>query len=69
MVQAGESGIVIIFPSVSGKLYRLERSDSLVGGSWTTVEDDIAGTGAEIQVADTPVSLPLKRFYRIVVAP
>ena len=69
VVQAGESGIVIIFPSVSGKLYRLERSDSLVGGSWTTVEDDIAGTGAEIQVADTPVSLPLKRFYRIVVAP
>jgi hypothetical protein len=68
-MHTSENDIVLNFPTVSGKSYRLERSDSLLEGSWTTVEDNIPGTGTEIQVSDPDGALHAKRFYRIVVAP
>ena len=55
--------------TVDGKTYRLERSDTLLEGSWTAVQDNIPGTGAEIQVTDTNGATHSKRFYRLVVEP
>jgi hypothetical protein len=54
---------------VSGKTYRVERSDTLQSGSWTTVQDNIAGTGGTLQVTDVNGAAQPKRFYRIVVTP
>lgn len=54
------------FPTVAGKTYRVERSDTLQDGTWITVSDDIAGTGGMLQIVDSSVSQP-KRFYRVVV--
>jgi hypothetical protein len=57
----------VSFPTVSGKTYRLERSDTLQAGSWTTLLDNIAGTGGAVQVTDVGAAAQSKRFYRIVI--
>jgi len=61
--------MLVSFPSVTGKTYRMERSDTLQSGSWTTVQDNIAGTGGIKQVIDTDGAMQSKRFYRAVVGP
>jgi hypothetical protein len=65
-VQTSGSNLVVSFPSVSGKTYRVERSDTLQSGSWATVQDNIAGTGGTIQITDTGAAAQSKRFYRVV---
>ncbi|MEO7932615.1 MAG: glycoside hydrolase family 2 TIM barrel-domain containing protein [Chthoniobacterales bacterium] len=71
-IQASGNDFVLSFPSVSGKTYRAERSDTLQGGSWTTVQtngvpqDNIAGNGGTKQVTDTGGGAQGKRFYRVV---
>ncbi|MEO7101043.1 MAG: autotransporter-associated beta strand repeat-containing protein, partial [Luteolibacter sp.] len=57
---------IVSFSTVSGKTYRVERSDTLEAGSWTTVQGNIAGTGGTVQVTDPGVATQSKRFYRIV---
>jgi hypothetical protein len=59
--------MLLSFPSVPGRTYRVERSETLLGGSWTTVQDNIPGTGAPIQVTDPSGAAQPRRFYRIVV--
>jgi len=66
-LQASNGDIVLSFPTVTGKIYRVERSDTLQDGSWVTVQGGIAGTGGTIQVSDTGGSAQPKRFYRIAV--
>lgn len=57
---------VVSFSTVAGKTYRVERSDTLAAGSWTTLLDNIAGTGGTVQVTDVGAAAQSKRFYRIV---
>jgi hypothetical protein len=45
----GAASVVLKWPTVAGKSYRLESASALVGAPWTVVEDNIAGTGAELQ--------------------
>ncbi|MEO7934381.1 MAG: autotransporter-associated beta strand repeat-containing protein [Chthoniobacterales bacterium] len=59
--------MVISFPTVSGKVYRVERSDTLQSGSWTTVQDNLAGTGGVVQVTDAGGAMQGKRFYRVLI--
>jgi len=59
--------MVISFPTVAGRIYRVERSDTLQSGSWSTVQDNIAGTGVSLAVTDTNGAVQPKRFYRVVV--
>jgi lysophospholipase L1-like esterase len=72
-LQASGNDLVVSFPSVAGRTYRVERSDTLQNGSWQTVltngvpRDNIAGTGGTIQIIDTGGAIPQKRFYRVVV--
>lgn len=68
-MQTSENDIRLYFPAVIGKTYRLERSDTQLEGSWMIVEENIAGTGAEIQISDTGGAAHFMLFYRIVVAP
>ena len=67
-MQASGNDMQLTFPSVLGRTYRVERSDTLLEGSWSTVQDDISGTGAPIQITDLSGAAQAKRFYRIVVA-
>jgi hypothetical protein len=56
-------GTAIRFPSVAGKVYRIEYSASLTNG-WQTLSDNISGTGGTIQITDHPPANQLLRFYR-----
>jgi fibronectin type 3 domain-containing protein len=66
-MQASGNDVVVSFSSVVGKTYRVERSDTLQGGSWSTVQDNIAGTGDVLQITDSAAASLSKRFYRVVV--
>lgn len=68
MAMAG-SNVMLSFPTAAGKIYHLECSDSLLNGSWAVVQENIPGTGADIQVTDIGGANNARRFYRIVVAP
>jgi hypothetical protein len=57
---------VLSFPSQLGQTYRVERSESLSPASWSSIADNVPGTGAPIQITDTSVSLQAQRFYRVV---
>ena len=61
--------IVVSFPSVSGKIYQAQRSDTLAAGSWTILQDNIAGTGGVLQITDTGAAAQPRRFYRITLLP
>jgi len=61
------SDVVVSFPSVAGKTYRIERSDTLQSGSWVTVQANIAGTNGVVQMIDSGAAAQLKRFYRVVI--
>jgi hypothetical protein len=61
--------MLVSFTSVEGKTYRLESSSTLQGGSWSTVQDPIAGTGSAVQVADPGAAAQTRRFYRVMVLP
>lgn len=65
--QTSGNDVIVSFPTAVGKLYRLESSDTLQTGSWTPVQDHIAGTGGMAQVADSGAAGVRKRFYRIVI--
>jgi len=68
-IQPGGNDIVVSFPSVLGKTYRLEYSDTLQSGSWVTLQNNIAGTGNPISVTDVGGAGQARRFYRIVLIP
>ncbi len=52
------------FPGVSGLNYRVEKSDTLAPGGWSTAATLPAGPGGIVTFTD-PAPLPSKRFYRI----
>ena len=59
----------ITFPSVAGKSYRVDKSATLIGGSWQTVEDNIAGTGNPVHVVVSGGIADNQCFYRVAVVP
>jgi hypothetical protein len=50
------------FATSAGRTYRVEWSPNLT--TWNTLIDNVAGTGASVEVAD-PLQPGGKRFYRI----
>jgi subtilisin-like proprotein convertase family protein len=62
--------ILITFPTVFAKRYRLEQCSDLATGVWSTVEDNIAGTGGSVTSFDFAVSdVATVRMYHVVVLP
>ncbi|MEO6477602.1 autotransporter-associated beta strand repeat-containing protein [Luteolibacter sp.] len=56
----------LTFPSVVGKLYRLQSSETLNSNSWTTIQENIPGTGQPVTLSQPhPTSQPC--FFRIAV--
>jgi alpha-L-fucosidase len=68
-VTIGGQDVIVTFPSIAGKKYRAERSVTLQSSSWTTIRDNIPGTGDPIQVTDAGAAAQSKRFYRVVIVP
>jgi autotransporter-associated beta strand protein len=68
-IATNANDVAMSFPSVAGKTYRLERSETLQNGSWLPVQENIAGTGGDLQVVDPGGMAETKRFYRLVVVP
>lgn len=73
--EAAPGELVVRFSSVSGKHYRLERSETLAAGSWETVvidgvaADAVPGTGEMIELRDESAAALPRRFYRVVLVP
>jgi hypothetical protein len=62
-VKAGGNVLVSFFTEV-GQTYRIEGKEALESGPWTTVADNVAGTGARVQVMDPDGAGRPARFYR-----
>jgi hypothetical protein len=59
--------IVVKFPTIAGKHYRVDCADSLPSSLWLVLVMSVVGTGAEVTVTDAGVvSLLKQRFYRVV---
>lgn len=69
VVQLGGGNFVASFPTVLGMKYRIEKSDDLVTGPWTTVQDNIDGTGGFLPINDPGAASLPKRFYRVRLLP
>lgn len=67
-VKSGNN-MVVSFSGDLGQRYRIERKDVLAPGAWTTVTDNIAGTGGVVPVTDLGAAIQPKRFYRGQVLP
>ena len=65
IVRAG-ANLEIGWPTVFGKRYQLQWRDSLSTGTWSVLQNNIAGTGAVQIATDSAVG---QRFYRAVVLP
>jgi hypothetical protein len=68
-VQDGVSGAIISFPTVAGKIYRVDMRNDMVLSPWTLLADQIVGTGGTIQIVDSSAIGLSKRFYRVDVLP
>jgi extracellular elastinolytic metalloproteinase len=56
----------LTFSSVNGRPYRIEYNDDLANPiGWTTLQDNVVGTGADIPINDLSAGMT-KRFYRVV---
>lgn len=59
----------LTFSSMADRLYRVERSTTLLPGSWTILADPVPGTGASVAVTDPLAGSFLQAFYRVILLP
>jgi hypothetical protein len=57
--------VVLTFPSIPGRYYRLETSTSLAPNSWSFVSNSIMATSNNSSLTHANGSSDPKRFYRI----
>jgi len=55
----------VTIPTVPGKFYLLQRSDSLITGSWINIGTVLGGNGVEQTLVDPSAALVPIRFYRV----
>ncbi len=63
------SDLHISLATATNRLYRLDRRDDLATGSWTTVTNNLPGTGSIITVTDPAAAGLPQRFYRVELNP
>ncbi|MGL4401082.1 MAG: choice-of-anchor Q domain-containing protein, partial [Luteolibacter sp.] len=64
-VRVDEPGfMVLVFPTVTGRTYTLQQSDTLAPDHWITPGLSIAGTG-DLRSFRLPTTSPPRRFFRI----
>ena len=65
LLPANTNGVVLRWPSVAGKVYRLERATNLLTGFNTIVRTNIAATAPTNTETDTAILPSNARFYRV----
>jgi hypothetical protein len=68
-LEVNGTDIIVSFPTVTGKTYRVEVSTTLQIDSWITLQSGIVGSGGTMQVTDVDGAAQPRRFYRLVVSP
>ena len=68
-IQPSGADVVVSFPSVLGKIYRVEMKDDITLATWTLLADQITGTGGLISITDPGAASLSKRFYHALVLP
>ncbi|MEO8429117.1 MAG: hypothetical protein ABI651_18655, partial [Verrucomicrobiota bacterium] len=71
IADTSESGadMVINFTTVTGRKYRVEHNPAFPTGPWTTVADNVPGTGGNVQVTNFGAASRSKCFYRVTLVP
>jgi len=64
-VAVGTTSVGITFPTITGRLYTIEQSQTLTS-PWAVVQENIVGTGSNITVTEAAAASRLKDFYRVV---
>jgi hypothetical protein len=64
-----QNGYHIMFATVSGKKYRVERSDVLPFAQPVVVADNLVANGPTLTVSDSPPNSSLHWYYRVVIIP
>jgi hypothetical protein len=59
----------LTFSSMADRLYRVERSPTMLPGSWTTLADQVPGTGRSVVIIDPSAGSLAQAFYRVVLLP
>ncbi|HEY6168417.1 MAG TPA: proprotein convertase P-domain-containing protein, partial [Verrucomicrobiae bacterium] len=59
----------VAFSSVANKVYRVERNDDLSGTNWTSVANNVPGTGANVTVTNLGAAALPQRTYRVRLLP
>jgi hypothetical protein len=59
----------LTFSSMAGRLYRVERSSTMLSGSWMTLADQVPGTGGSVVVIDPSAGSLTQAFYRVTLLP
>jgi autotransporter-associated beta strand protein len=65
---AGETSFSLVWPSVPGRLYRIQQSTSLAG-EWTLLEEVPAAPAPAAHTSRTIAGSGSRRFYRVTIQP
>lgn len=63
------SDLHISLTTATNRLYRLDRRDDLAAGSWTTMTNNLPGTGGTVTITDPAAAGLPQRFYRVELNP
>jgi len=69
-VVADGNDFAVTFPSVTGKLYAVERNDDLTNpAGWAAIQTNIPGTGSPVTITDPGAASQPRYFYRVRLLP
>ena len=63
------NNIIVRFPSLLGRQYRVERATAIATTAWAILADYVPGTGNPVQIMDSNALAAGQRFYRVTVLP
>jgi hypothetical protein len=65
-IQTSGGNVLLSFATATNRLYRVEFASSLTAATWTTLSNNIPGTGSMVTVADPgALTNSSRRFYRL----
>ena len=59
----------VSFPTAAGQRYRVQWCADAATGAWTTLADNLLGTGSPLEVPDSTAGPAPRRFYRVLALP
>jgi alpha-D-xyloside xylohydrolase len=68
-VQRAGNDVLLNFPTVLGRKYRVEYRDDMAAGSWQPLQTNVTGTDGMVSITDAGAAGLAKRFYRAFLLP